>query len=197
MNTGMGISRKTETDAQGMGYLCGPRSGMAHSHNSQRIATFSGLLVWILLGISLTLTACMKDVVYEKQYRFEESIWLASDTLRFEFEIEDTSVYYDLKAALRIDTEYPFSNLYLLARMTGSQGQDSKEMKGFELADKSGKWKGKSYSGLISYELPLRERFVFQRSGLYTLYLIQYMRRDRLPGIHDAGIKLTKGDPLL
>ncbi|MCB9245150.1 MAG: gliding motility lipoprotein GldH [Flavobacteriales bacterium] len=191
------MSKASTGQTQGMGYLCDTEMSSSNGTQKQRLATLSGLLVWVLLGISFLLSACMKDVVYEKQYRFEDAIWTAGDTLWFDFEIEDTTVYHDLKAALRIDTEYPFSNLYLLARIQGSQGQDITEMKGFELADKTGKWKGKSYSGLISFELPLKERFVFQRSGSYKVYLIQYMRKDQLPGIHDVGIKLTKGDPLL
>lgn len=182
----------------GKRYLC-DSSAMQHSieHHSQGLATVSGLLVWLLLGVSLIFSACLKDVVYEQQVQLPKAAWSITDTLRFQFDISDTTVYYDINLALRIDREYPFSNLYVMSRLKGSQGQDISDLKGFELADKTGKWKGRSYSGLISFELPLMDRFVFQQSGTYTLYLIQYMRRDRLSGIHDAGIQVTKGDPLL
>ncbi len=155
------------------------------------------LIVFALLSsFTIIFPGCIGGIAYEKDYSIEEASWDQTDTLNFQFEIDDTTVYHDVFMVFRIDNEYPFSNLYSRVKMNGPQGQRITELKSYELADKSGKWRGKSYGGLISFEYPIFKEMEF-RKGKYELQLQQFMRIKSIPGIHDVGIKIVEGDPLL
>jgi len=155
-----------------------------------------GLPVLLLLLLSPTIQSCFEGIAYEKNYSIVDASWASDDSLFFEFEIADTSNYHDVFFVFRIDNEYPFSNLYAKVHLDGPQGQKITELKAYELADMSGKWRGKSYSGLINFEFPIFKEMEF-RQGVYKMTLLQYMRIKSIPGVHDIGIKIVKGDPLL
>lgn len=154
------------------------------------------MTIVMILGFSI-LNSCIQGVTYEEVREVENSVWSQTDTLTYTFDIEDTTHYYDVFLTMRIDNEYPYSNFYAGVNFQGPSGQNISELKGYELADKEGKWKGKSYGGLISFQYPLYDQMQFHDSGTYKIHILQYMRTQNLAGVHDAGIKIVKGGPLL
>ena len=161
------------------------------------INSLKPLLYLIALGGIFMFQSCVNDVAYVEVKEIEGSVWPQNDTLVYSFDIGDTTRYYNIYLTMRIDNEYPYSNIYAGVNMRGPSGQDISELKGFEMADKKGKWKGKSYGGLISFEFPLYKQMQFHDSGTFKIHVLQYMRTENLAGVHDAGIKIVKGAPLL
>jgi len=161
------------------------------------IISFKSFLYFIALTGILMIQSCVDDVSYEEVKELEGSVWPQDDTLVYSFSIDDTAHYYSVYLTMRIDNDYPYSNIYAGVNMRGPGGQDISELKGFEMADKEGKWKGKSYGGLIGFEFPLYEQMQFHEGGTYKIHVLQYMRTENLAGVHDAGIKILKGAPLL
>lgn len=112
----------------------------------------------------------------------------------FDFEIDDTTHYYNIAFKLRIDDSYRYSNLYILYKMTGPTGKSKTVRQNFDLASKDGKWLGKGYSNIFSYNFPIMHEIEFKSSGKYTLEVAQFMRTDQLMGVHDVGFEIIKGD---
>ena len=53
-------------------------------------------LVFLSVVLLPVLSACGPDYVYEKNYAIEEAAWAYTDTLQFQFEVEDTNTIYNL-----------------------------------------------------------------------------------------------------
>lgn len=142
----------------------------------------------------LALQACSSQDVFNSYEPISDHIWQVDSAQSFEFEIADTTHYYDLSFLLRIDDSYRYSNLYIQYTMSGPSGGSRTKQKNITLADKSGKWLGSGYSNIFSYDVPLMQEIKFSAVGTYSVKLKQHMREESLHGVHDIGLKVTKGD---
>jgi gliding motility-associated lipoprotein GldH len=150
----------------------------------------------IPIFIMVSLFSCKSDSVFNSYTAITDHVWANDSGVSFNFEITDTTHYYDLNFLLRIDDSYPFSNLYILYTMTGPSGRSKNVRQNFILADKSGKWLGKGYSNIFSYNEVVMKEIRFTSSGIYTVRISQHMRTDTLNGVHDVGFSVSKGEAI-
>lgn len=145
-----------------------------------------------------------ENTISEEFQTTEKGIWGWKDTKSFNFDIEDTSHYYNIYCGLRLNGTYNYSNIWLIYELSETK-QDSnntitlksqKKQFQIELADQTGRWLGKGMSNLISYEQLLLNKIKLKK-GHYTFKLSQNMREDLLSGVSDVGIKVEKGQPIL
>lgn len=145
-----------------------------------------------------------ENTISEEFQTMEKGIWGWKDTKSFNFDIEDTSHYYNIYCGLRLNGTYNYSNIWLIYELSETK-QDSnntiklksqKKQFQIELADQTGRWLGKGMSNLISYEQLLLNKIKLKK-GHYTFKLSQNMREDLLSGVSDVGIKVEKGQPIL
>jgi gliding motility-associated lipoprotein GldH len=169
------------------------KNNKKRSNSKQPVIIFAGLVILMVL----TFTSCLEGIIYEKDFAIEDSGWSENDTLHYSFEVNDTTKYTDIYLHLRIDNDYPFNNCYTHVELLGPNGQKIQEVRSFDLADKSGKWKGKGYGALISFEFPFFKHLELTDVGEYSINIRQYMRVNTLPGVHDVGIRVLQEDPRL
>jgi gliding motility-associated lipoprotein GldH len=100
---------------------------------------------------------------------------------------------------LRNDEQYPYSNLFLIAEMTGPDGASERDTLEYEMADASGNWMGTGYGSVKENKLWYRENIVFPDSGVYTVTVSHAMRKNgsvegilELPGVLDVGLQIEK-----
>jgi gliding motility-associated lipoprotein GldH len=140
------------------------------------------------------LNSCSSDEVFNSYVALENHVWHTDSTQDFEFEISDTTHYYDLNFLVRIDESYRYSNLYILYTMKGPSGRSKTVRQNFTIADKSGKWLGKGYSNIFTYDEVIMKEIKFTSAGKYMVEIGQHMRTDELNGVHDVGLKVSKGE---
>ncbi len=121
---------------------------------------------WFLtVTAALALTSCDNSRVFEATSPIDEKGWDKLVKVPFEAEITDTNRVYNLQFDLRIDDDYPYSNMYVLLRQTTPDSVRSMEMLHFTLADDAGKWLGKGLGDIHTYRLPAKQNMRFHRLG--------------------------------
>ncbi|MEN0004615.1 MAG: gliding motility lipoprotein GldH [Bacteroidota bacterium] len=143
-----------------------------------------------VLLLCLMVSACGPTIVYEKNYEIADAGWQYSDTLNFDFEIDDTLRIYNLWLKVAHQTNYRYQNLYTQVHTTFPSGDRISETLSLELANKSGQWQGQCATENCTIYIPIQEGAFFNQAGNYQLTLEQYMRVDSLPNINSIAFEL-------
>ncbi len=148
--------------------------------------------------ILFSLLSCDSNRLYEKNISIKNNVWNLSHKPSFEYNNADTISKVNLKANIRHSSSYPFSNLWLFINMiepTGALKTDTLEC---VLAQKDGKWIGKSGLGDI-WDIQCQfKNYHFRKKGIYTFEIEQAMRHgdlakiEHLPGIMEVGFRIEK-----
>jgi gliding motility-associated lipoprotein GldH len=111
--------------------------------------------------------------------------------------IQDTAQAYDIYLLLQYTPDYPYQNLHIQYQLQNEQAQiTSTFLTNHLLFDpKTGKPLGKGWGKKKCLKLPLITNYHFEKSGDYSLALVQFMRTEQLPGIASVGIQLCKSQP--
>jgi gliding motility-associated lipoprotein GldH len=158
-----------------------------------RFSKFLSGFVIILLSI-LFFVSCDSNRVYEKNISIPDASWNVGFKPSFEFEIQDTSIFYNFYINIRNNTDYPYSNLYLFVDSYLADGSSARDTIEVILATKEGRWLGKGIGKIKESRFFLRNNLVFPNKGRYQIDIEQAMREDALKGIEDIGIRIEKSE---
>jgi gliding motility-associated lipoprotein GldH len=149
--------------------------------------TFSATLLILTL-----LTACDQPRVYEQNIDIANKIWIADSLLSFQFDPKDISKNYNLYFNIRNTAAYPFENIYVTYYLKDTLGNElKKKLINYNLFDpKTGKPFGSGLGDVFDHQFLILENYKFERPGPYVFQLQQYMRRDSLPEIMSAGLRV-------
>jgi len=147
-------------------------------------------LLLTLIGL-FQLSACDSGIVYENYHDFSDKKWYADSTIKFTFEVIDTSKSYRLFYNVRHTIAYPYYNLYVKhslhpsGKETNWQRQDGNLMH-----PTTGRPLGQGSSDLYTCRFSLFENYKFDKLGKYTFEIRQDMRADTLPEVLAVGFRL-------
>ena len=147
------------------------------------------LLILVLFSVFV---GCNSSIVYEQNIALNAEGWAISDTVTFPFDVADDQQFYDLYINFRNDNAYPYRNLYLFVKIIAPNNKYSIDTVQCLLADKEGKWMGKSAGHLWNNVILYKENIRFPMPGPYKIQYVQGMRQDVLPSITDAGFRLEQ-----
>ena len=149
----------------------------------------------ILLITSFFVFSCESNIEYI-QYNSIENQWDKDSIQNFVFELADTKKY-NTYINLRINKDYPFSNIFLITTLMDSLSVLSKDTLNFKIADKSGKFLGKKRVNIIENSLIHKERIELEKNKKYSVSVEHAMRiinkvsgLKRLDGVVDVGYKI-------
>ncbi|MEZ4936147.1 MAG: gliding motility lipoprotein GldH [Crocinitomicaceae bacterium] len=142
-----------------------------------------------LFAISLILLSCSDNSLYTKSYEIEGREWHVDQKLDFEFTIEDNSKNNIISLTLRLNEDYPYSNMYIFLETIGANQQSRKDTLKLLLAESDGKWKGEKKGSLVEFVIPIFNG-QFPDKGTYHLTMQHGMRDEYLPGVLDVGVKV-------
>ncbi|MEJ2584564.1 MAG: gliding motility lipoprotein GldH [Robiginitalea sp.] len=153
-----------------------------------------------LIGITLLVgMSCTDQLAYFKYQSTDNGKWGKDQLMEFSFSDLDSTRAYNMYITLRNDEQYPYSNLFLIAEMTGPDGTSERDTLEYEMTDASGKWMGTGYGSVKENKLWYRENIVFPDSGVYNVTVSHAMRRNgsvegiqELPGVLDVGLQIEK-----
>lgn len=140
----------------------------------------------------LAILGCNSNIVFDKSMSLKDTGWAITDTISFPFVVENEADYYDLFLNFRNDNAYPYRNIYLFVKITAPNNKYSVDTVQCLLADKNGKWLGKSAGHLWNNVILYKERIQFPMPGKYNIQYIQGMREEILPSITDVGFRLER-----
>lgn len=141
---------------------------------------------FVLIAIfSLLLVSCDKTRVYD-DYKSIKNEWHRDSLVSFTFEAPDTLQGYNLFINLRNNSEYKYSNLYLITEINYPNGRVISDTLQYEMATPSGEWLGTGFGEVKESKLWYKENFRFEEAGEYEVTLQQAMRkRDSVSGIQE------------
>jgi gliding motility-associated lipoprotein GldH len=145
------------------------------------------------LAISLLLSSCGDvDIVYQNSKAIENNVWNKNDSISFDFDINDTTEFYDFYFNLRTTNLYEWSNLYMFVEIGSPEEQFNIDTVEFSLANSDGEWTGVSSGSIINNKILFISKKRFPSLGTYKLTFNQAMRQDDLTEVMDVGIIIKK-----
>jgi gliding motility-associated lipoprotein GldH len=153
----------------------------------------------ILLLISILMISCNDTKEFNQYKAVENSSWKSGEKINFTFEVKDTILPKNLFINIRNNSDYAFSNLYLITALKFPNNSLVIDTLQYEMADALGMFLGNGFSELKENKLFYKERKVFPVSGNYSLTIRHAMRKngemkaiERLYGVRDVGFSIEK-----
>jgi gliding motility-associated lipoprotein GldH len=150
------------------------------------------LIRLLVVGTLILVAACKPRYLFEQTHSLPNTTWDYADTLRFSFDIPDTTQRYDLLVAIEHSTDYSWQNLYTRIHTVFPDGQRLNKPISFELSNELGLWQGKCSSRTCRLELPIQQNTYFNQPGRYTILLEQFMRETPITGIQSISLKIRQ-----
>lgn len=144
------------------------------------------LVFVILCGLG-----CNYNALVDTNQSIEEKKWLYSNPAKASFTVEDLQANHKLNFKLRINADYRYSNMFVLATLKHKKVSQRIRYE-FKIAKADGSWLGKGSGDLYTYLLPVFHNHKFADTGTYELTIEQNMRDNPLLGISDIGIEVKK-----
>lgn len=148
----------------------------------------SALWVW---AIAILLSSCSSNV-YNETVVINEGNWNATDSIVFDFEIQDTSSLYHVFLGVNHLTSYSYQNVYCLVESYSSSGLVQRQVASLELASRKGKWLGDCNDESCDRNIPFITNTKFDEQGKYKIVIKQYARTAMLEGINSLKLQIKK-----
>ena len=166
--------------------------GKPYRFYTQLLAHLPSLLFGILFA---TLVACDPARVYETNTDFDNAMWLAGDTAKFEFAIEDTAATYNVilnvRNSLDFETARLFVNYSLRDSTTTPLRKRLIEQNLFDIRTRAPF--GESGLGdIYEHRILIEPKIKFPTKGKYNVKISQMMRTDTLREVLSVGIRVER-----
>ena len=142
--------------------------------------------------------SCDKSRVYDN-YKSLPNQWARDSVVTFKMKAPDTINPYNLFINLRNNSDYKYSNLYLITEINFPNGKVISDTLQYEMAIPSGEWLGTGFGEVKENKLWYKENFRFSEAGEYAITLQQAMRKrdsvsgiKNLEGITEVGFRIEK-----
>ena len=146
----------------------------------------------------LFLVSCDKTRVHD-DYQSLPNEWHKDSVLTFKVEAPDTLNEYNLFINLRNNSDYKYSNLFVITEINFPYGKVISDTLQYEMAKPSGEWLGKGFGEVKESKLWYKENFRFDEDGEYSVTIQQAMRKrdstkgiERLAGVTEVGFRIEK-----
>ena len=155
-------------------------------------------VLFLFCGV-ITLSSCDRKRVFDDY----ESLrgWHKDSLVSFELENIDSTKVYDLFINIRNNSEYRYSNLFLITEIRFPQGKVISDTLEYEMTRPNGEWLGTGFGDVKENKLWYKENVKFDESGKYEVTVQQAMRKNGevegievLDGITDVGFRIEKSD---
>lgn len=154
-----------------------------------------GVAFFLFLGF-LFFASCDKRRIYD-DYESVPGEWHRDSVVQFRFKAPDTVKNYNLFINLRNNSDYPFSNLYLLTELNFPNGKVISDTLQYEMAAPTGEWLGTGFGDVKQNKLWYKENIKFTENGEYLVTIQHAMRRrdsvngiQNLDGITEVGFRI-------
>ena len=155
--------------------------------------------LFTLIGL-VAICACESSKTFDKYISIVDG-WERSKPATFSFKAPDTLFNYNLFLKLRVDQDFEYSNIFLMAKLQHPSGKIVRDTLEYKMADPSGTLLGTGFAVKESvlwykgHEKP----FVFTENGQYELSIFNAMRPydmvkadENLEGVMDVGFSIEK-----
>lgn len=152
--------------------------------------------LWILIIVSVCLMSCDKKRVFD-EYQSIPNKWNKDSIITFKLQNIDSVQNYNLFINVRNNSDFAFSNLFLIAQIQFPQGKVITDTLEYQMATPNGQWLGTGFGSIMENKLWYKENFQFNEAGEFKVSIQQAMRKNRseqgienLEGITQVGFRI-------
>lgn len=142
----------------------------------------------------LLFASCDTQFFFDENREMPDHNWTDRNKLSFEFFVSDSVSPYNFYINLRNADDYPYSNCYVFMTTYFPNNKLRRDTIELVLADQNGRWLGKGQGDIYDNQLLFRKGMQFPLRGKYKIEIEQAMRRQSLPGIYNAGLRIEKAN---
>lgn len=150
----------------------------------------------LILCCIFLLFSCDKNRVFD-QYESLPNEWHKDSAVSFTLEAPDTLQTYNLFINLRNNSDYNYSNLFLITKMNFPNGKVISDTLEYKMTASSGEWLGTGFGEVKENKLWYKENIRFSEEGEYRIDIQQAMRKggethgiETLEGITEVGFRI-------
>tara|TARA_B100001758_G_C18342266_1_gene575001 strand:+ start:537 stop:1019 length:483 start_codon:yes stop_codon:yes gene_type:complete len=156
-----------------------------------RVTVF--LIIVISVFIMFRLFFVLNKTIYSNVQMINNSEWLLSDTLTFEYFNEKPNInHHNIILFGKINQAYSYANLYLFVDVFFENNKIKRDTLNCVLYDSFGFPQQKNIGNTQFFKLDYLNTFNFETNKNYTFKIIHGMRDVNLIGIEKIGIKINK-----
>lgn len=132
--------------------------------------------------------SCDKKRVFD-EYQSIPNTWNKDSIVTFNLQNIDSVQNYNLFLNVRNNSDFAFSNLFLIAQIQFPQGKVITDTLEYQMAAPNGQWLGTGFGDVKENKLWHKENFRFNEAGEFKVSIQQAMRKSR----SEQGIKDLEG----
>lgn len=136
--------------------------------------------------------SCGKNEFFDEDKSIEGGSWNYKSQVDFEVDITDTISSYNIFIDFRHNDNYEYSDIYLLFDIEFPNKKMANDTIRYIMQDYTGKWYGKNSGSLIQNHVMIKPNIRFPLRGKYKMSIKHAMRDEKLNGIEDVGITISK-----
>jgi len=152
----------------------------------------------ILIIVSVSLMSCDKKRVFD-EYQSIPNKWNKDSIITFNLQNIDSIENYNLFINVRNNSDFAFSNLFLIAQIQFPEGKVITDTLEYQMATPNGQWLGTGFGSIKENKLWYKENFGFNEAGEFKVSIQQAMRKNRseqgienLEGVTQVGFRIEK-----
>lgn len=146
----------------------------------------------ILIIVSACLISCDEKRVFD-EYRSIPNKWNKDSIITFNLQNIDSVQNYNLFINVRNNSDFAFSNLFLIAQIQFPQGKVITDTLEYQMVAPNGQWLGTGFGDIKENKLWYKENFRFNEAGEFKVSIQQAMRKTEA----NKELKIWKGSPRL
>ena len=147
---------------------------------------------FFILAASLLLISCGKNKVFEKFEKFDNYDWNMDKVIKFDVDIQDTSLLYNVSLPVRHTDNYPYDGLLLNITYDTPNGEEHTKNYKLKFRDSDGKFMGKVSGDIWDENSVIMENVKFNSKGIYKFKIMNNMPTTPTQGIMELGLLVEK-----
>lgn len=104
----------------------------------------------------------------------------------------DSLSHFDVKVAVRHNTDYAYQDLVLAVDFIDDDGNVKRHQVTFEVADEHGHWKGAGFGALYQCEKMVARDVPHSSVKRIVVWNVMQTREKNLQGVTDVGVTITR-----
>ena len=149
------------------------------------------------LILTTLLASCNDNAIYDDYETLPQNGWSQNEPIEFMVKDVDTFSMYNAFINLRNNSDYQYSNLFLITELNFPNGKVVTDTLEYTMAFPNGNYLGNGFGDVKENKLWYKENITFPESGKYTIKIRQAMRQNGsvapieiLKGITEVGFRL-------
>ena len=150
-------------------------------------------LSFFILGL-VFITACKEDIIYSSEIKIIDESWSNGQKLNYIWDIQDTSLQYDILLTLKHGDDLKYHNLYTKIISVYPDSTKFENILSLELFSPNGRPLGECSGSRCNTPILLQEKVSFNKTGKYKIEIQQNSRDSVIQNISAIALEISKSE---